>query len=98
MTVRVAFGRRGNWLGAALGAIAFAALAAAPWWGGRDDLQLLSEIYAYVALRAYGICWPAMPGSFRLANRPMSASAPIACSRLQSCSAFHRCGRSRSPA
>jgi branched-chain amino acid transport system permease protein len=22
----------------------------APWWGGRDDLQLLSEIYAYVAL------------------------------------------------
>ena len=26
------------------------ALAAAPFWGGRDDLQLLSEIYAYVAL------------------------------------------------
>ena len=50
MTVRVAFGGRGNWIGAALGAIAFAALAAAPWWGGRDDLQLLSEIYAYVAL------------------------------------------------
>ncbi len=25
-------------------------LAAAPFWGGRDDLQLLSEIYAYVAL------------------------------------------------
>src|SRR5262245_36645980 len=50
MTVRVAFGRRGNRLGVALGAIAFAALAAAPWWGGRDDLQLLSEIYAYVAL------------------------------------------------
>jgi branched-chain amino acid transport system permease protein len=50
MTVRVAFGRRGNWLGGALGAIAFAALAVAPWWGGRDDLQLLSEIYAYVAL------------------------------------------------
>jgi branched-chain amino acid transport system permease protein len=50
MTVRVAFGGRGNWIGAALGAIAFTALAAAPWWGGRDDLQLLSEIYAYVAL------------------------------------------------
>ena len=50
MTVRVAFGGRGNWIGAALGAIAFAALAAAPWWGGRDDLQLLSEIYAYVVL------------------------------------------------
>ncbi len=50
MTVRVAFGARGNRLGAAFGAILFAALAAAPWWGGRDDLQLLSEIYAYVAL------------------------------------------------
>jgi hypothetical protein len=44
MTVRVAFGGRGNWLGAGFGAIAFATLAAAPWWGGRDDLQLLSEI------------------------------------------------------
>jgi branched-chain amino acid transport system permease protein len=50
MTVRVAFGRSANWLGGALGAIGFVALAAAPWWGGRDDLQLLSEIYAYVAL------------------------------------------------
>jgi branched-chain amino acid transport system permease protein len=50
MTVRVAFGGRGNWIGAALGGIIFAMLAAAPWWGGRDDLQLLSEIYAYVAL------------------------------------------------
>jgi branched-chain amino acid transport system permease protein len=50
MTVRVAFGARGNWFGAAAGAIVFAALVAAPWWGGRDDLQLLSEIYAYVAL------------------------------------------------
>ena len=50
MTVRVAFGARGNRIGVALGAIVFVALAAAPWWGGRDDLQLLAEIYAYVAL------------------------------------------------
>src|SRR5215471_5961064 len=50
MTERVIFGGRGNWIGMAFGAIAFAALAAAPWWGGRNDLQLLSEIYAYVAL------------------------------------------------
>src|SRR5215831_11005182 len=50
MTVRVAFGTRTHWIGAALGAIAFVALAAAPLWGGRDDLELLSEIYAYVAL------------------------------------------------
>ena len=25
-------------------------LAAAPYWGGRDDLRLLAEIYSYVAL------------------------------------------------
>src|SRR5215472_5085662 len=50
MTERVIFGGRGNWIGMAFGAIAFAALAAAPWWGGRNDLQLLSEIYVYVAL------------------------------------------------
>ena len=41
MTVQVAFGARGNRIGAALGALAFAALFAAPWWGGRGDLQLL---------------------------------------------------------
>jgi branched-chain amino acid transport system permease protein len=50
MSVRVTFGTRANWIGAALGIASFAALAAAPAWGGRDDLQLLSEIYAYVAL------------------------------------------------
>jgi branched-chain amino acid transport system permease protein len=30
--------------------VALIALVAAPWWGGRDDLRLLAEIYAYVAL------------------------------------------------
>jgi branched-chain amino acid transport system permease protein len=50
MTVQVAFGGRGNWIGATLGGIIFAMLAAAPWWGVRADLALLSEIYAYVAL------------------------------------------------
>jgi branched-chain amino acid transport system permease protein len=49
-TVRVTFGTHANWIGTGLGAIAFVALAAAPFWGGRDDLRLLSEIYAYVAL------------------------------------------------
>jgi branched-chain amino acid transport system permease protein len=34
----------------AIVAVALIALAAAPWWGGRDDLRLLAEIYAYVAL------------------------------------------------
>jgi branched-chain amino acid transport system permease protein len=48
--VRVAFGSRWSHVGTALCAVSLIALAAAPFWGGRDDLQLLSEIYAYVAL------------------------------------------------
>jgi branched-chain amino acid transport system permease protein len=39
-------GRAGLWLLAPV----LVALAAAPAWGGRDDLRLLSELYAYVAL------------------------------------------------
>jgi len=50
MSVRVVFGSRSSRIGTALCALALVALAAAPFWGGRDDLQLLSEIYAYVAL------------------------------------------------
>ena len=50
MSVRVAFASRGRRLGMALMLAALATLAAAPYWGGRDDLRLLSEIYAYVAL------------------------------------------------
>jgi branched-chain amino acid transport system permease protein len=30
--------------------VTLAVLAAAPYWGGRDDLRLLAEVYAYVAL------------------------------------------------
>ena len=37
----------------ALLAVVIAVLAAAPAWGGRDDLRLLAEIYAYVGLGAY---------------------------------------------
>lgn len=36
--------------GVALLIALFGALAAAPFWGGREDLRLLAEIYAYVAL------------------------------------------------
>src|SRR5262249_48191592 len=50
MTERVIFGGRGNWGGMGFGAIAFAALAAAPWGGGGHDLPLPSGISAYVAL------------------------------------------------
>jgi branched-chain amino acid transport system permease protein len=41
---------RASRIGTAAFAVALVLLAAAPAWGGRDDLRLLSEIYAYVAL------------------------------------------------
>jgi branched-chain amino acid transport system permease protein len=50
LPVRVTFGNRASAIGMVLGALAVVVLAAAPAWGGRDDLQLLSEMYAYVAL------------------------------------------------
>ncbi len=50
MSVRVVFASRSSRIGVVLCAIGLTALAAAPLWGGRDDLQLLAEIYAYVAL------------------------------------------------
>ncbi|HLH99041.1 MAG TPA: branched-chain amino acid ABC transporter permease [Xanthobacteraceae bacterium] len=49
--VRVEFAPRATRLGTfALTAMVLAVLAAAPAWGGRDDLRLLAEIYAYVGL------------------------------------------------
>ena len=50
MSVRVAFASRSSHIGMGLCAAALVALAVAPLWGGRDDLQLLSEVYTYVAL------------------------------------------------
>jgi branched-chain amino acid transport system permease protein len=50
MSVRVTFASRSSRAGLALCAVAFVVLAAAPAWGGRDDLQLLSEMFCYVAL------------------------------------------------
>lgn len=48
---RVEFVDRGGRIGRlALLAVIVIVLAAAPAWGGRDDLRLLSEIYAYVGL------------------------------------------------
>src|SRR5262244_2886758 len=41
---------RASRIGTATFAVAIVLLAAAPAWGGRDDLRLHSEIYAYVAL------------------------------------------------
>jgi branched-chain amino acid transport system permease protein len=48
--VRVEYAGRSGRAGIWLMLIAVAVLAAAPAWGGRDDLRLLSEIYAYVGL------------------------------------------------
>jgi branched-chain amino acid transport system permease protein len=50
VSVRVAFASRSSQIGMGLCAAALVALAVAPLWGGRDDLQLLSEVYTYVAL------------------------------------------------
>jgi branched-chain amino acid transport system permease protein len=47
---RVEHATRSSHVGTALFGFAVLALAAAPAWGGRDDLRLLSEVYAYVAL------------------------------------------------
>src|SRR5205823_7124429 len=47
---RVEHATRSSHVGMVMFAIGFVALAAAPLWGGRDDLRLLAEIYAYVAL------------------------------------------------
>ena len=47
---RVEHATRSSQVGVTLLAGAFVILAAAPFWGGRDDLRLLAEIYAYVAL------------------------------------------------
>ncbi len=48
--MKVRFSNRPAGVTLASVAIVLIALAAAPWWGGRDDLRLLAEIYAYVAL------------------------------------------------
>src|SRR4051794_38876008 len=50
MKARVTFATNGSRIGQGLLAAAILLLAAAPYWGGRDDLRLLAEAYAYVAL------------------------------------------------
>jgi branched-chain amino acid transport system permease protein len=47
---KVEHSTRSSRIGMAAFALALLLLAAAPAWGGRDDLRLLAEIYAYVAL------------------------------------------------
>ena len=47
---KVEHATRSSRIGIAAFALALVLLAAAPAWGGRDDLRLLAEIYAYVAL------------------------------------------------
>jgi branched-chain amino acid transport system permease protein len=47
---RVEHATRSSRVGLAMFAVLLTVLAAAPLWGGRQDLRLLAEIYAYVAL------------------------------------------------
>ena len=47
---RVEHATKSSQIGMAAFAVALVLLVTAPFWGGRDDLRLLSEIYAYVAL------------------------------------------------
>lgn len=47
---KVEHATRSSRIGVATFGLAFVLLAMAPAWGGRDDLRLLAEIYAYVAL------------------------------------------------
>jgi len=49
-TFHVRFTDRRSAIGLAAFAAALVALACAPWWAGRDDLYLLEQIFAYVAL------------------------------------------------
>jgi branched-chain amino acid transport system permease protein len=49
-TLRVVFGSTSSHIGLVLCTLGVIALVAAPLWGGRDDLALLSEMFAYVAL------------------------------------------------
>src|SRR3954470_8827716 len=56
---RVEFADRTSRIGMLAFAVLLIALAAAPYWGGRDDLRLLAEIYAYVAL---ALLWNLLAG------------------------------------
>src|SRR6266576_115421 len=47
---RVAFSRRPGWAMSGLLVLTLVVLASAPLWAGRQELRLLAEIYAYVAL------------------------------------------------
>jgi branched-chain amino acid transport system permease protein len=57
--VRVEFANRTSRIGMLAFSALLIALAAAPYWGGRDDLRLLAEIYAYVAL---ALLWNLLAG------------------------------------
>ncbi|MCX7933196.1 MAG: branched-chain amino acid ABC transporter permease [Rhodovarius sp.] len=47
---RIARASSSSRIGLGLLGLLFLLLAAAPWWAGRQDLRLLAEIYAYIAL------------------------------------------------
>ena len=79
--------------------IVLVALAAAPFWGGRDrPAAALARSTPISRSPAFGTCSPAMPGSSRSASRPTSGSAATCCSPRPSWSACIRSSACRSPA
>ncbi len=56
---RVFRASKASYIAAAFGLIALIFLAAAPWWAGRADMRLLSEIFLYLALASL---WNLMAG------------------------------------
>src|SRR5262245_53673552 len=98
MTARVTFATAGSRIAQAFVAAAVIFLAAAPYWGVWDDLRLLTEIYAYVALASRGTCWPGMRGSSRSDSRPMWGWGAMCCLPLRYSQECRRSGRYRWPA
>src|SRR5262245_8178463 len=73
---RVEHATRSSQVGMAIFAAALVTLAAAPFWGGRDDLRLLSEIYAYVALASL---WNLLAGYAGLVSVGQQAYVGLGC-------------------
>jgi len=91
MNVRVVFGSHANRIWMAACVVVLVALAAAPFWGGRDDLALLSEMYAYVALASLWNLLAGYAGLVSVGQQAYVGLAPMCCSLAPSLPASRRC-------
>jgi branched-chain amino acid transport system permease protein len=80
---RVEHDTRSSHIGSALFFGAFVVLAAAPAWGGRDDLRLLSEMYCYIALASL---WNLLAGYAGLVSVGQQAYVGLGAYVLFACS------------